>query len=331
MGEWRERAGALGVSAAAHAIAVGGAMVLVFGGASAQSVDSTHVDRERVENVSFFVPAYDDSPEIQTLDDVSTIDIEPPVVDAIDAALDALLEMPEGVDGSDLGAFESTGAADVFGASAADAWGAPTGVHVPTTVTLAGSTARDARDVVYVVDASGSMVSSMPMVQDVLARSLGGLRPTQRFALLFITRDGYSAYTAGAPGSSVRLLRATRDEVSLAADWMRSVRAGGLGNPLPALEAALDLSPDAIFVLSKGIEPPEGVEPTEAQILSALDRGNPVRSDGTRRIAINAIQIIREDRADALWSLAQIHGAGRESFLFVSREELESYAKGVAP
>lgn len=333
MGVWRDRAEALGVSALLHALFVGGGVVLVFGagdvGEGPVAVDTS----ERVESVSFFAPMLTEVPPLEFVaSDVEVVDALVDEVDAVELALDALLVLPDSADSGLEQSFAAGGSEETFVGGADEAWSASSmavEVSLPSEVSLAGSKASDARDVVYVVDASGSMVSTMPMVLAVLERSLGGLVPTQRFALLFITDGGYTAYGPG--GGEVRLLRATRDELSLAVSWMGSVRAGGLGDPLPALGAALGLSPDAVFVLSKGIEPPAGVEPTESQILAAIDRANPVRADGTRRVAINSVQVISEDRSDVMWSLAQVHGAGAEAFRFVSRDELVSYAEGVAP
>ncbi|MEM7227786.1 MAG: hypothetical protein AAF432_03125, partial [Planctomycetota bacterium] len=59
----------------------------------------------------------------------------------------------------------------------------------PAGATFVGLTASNARRVVYVIDASGSMIRSFPIVLDELTRSLRGLSEEQSFGVVFFQKN----------------------------------------------------------------------------------------------------------------------------------------------
>ncbi len=193
------------------------------------------------------------------------------------------------------------------------------------TVNFSGLGATDARDILYVVDASGSMVTSMPAVLDELKRSITALHPTQRFnVLLFQNADGAGFIRANLPPGSTRplLLDATRRHKKHIFDWLDRAPLGGASDPRPALRAAFTMKPDAIFLLSAGaLTGPDG-KPLDAQaILSFLDELNPVRpSANNRRVVIKAIQILRQDERSLLRAIGGLHG-GEDGYRFISASE----------
>lgn len=99
---------------------------------------------------------------------------------------------------------------------------------------------------VFVVDMSGSMTGSrFRRARGELRRSIEALDPSQRFFIIFFN---HGAYPMPAPGLLEPSERNLRDTVR----WIKQVECQGYTNPLPALLDALDLGPDAIFLLTDG-------------------------------------------------------------------------------
>ena len=130
--------------------------------------------------------------------------------------------------------------------------------------------------VVYVIDHSGSMVDALPMVQREVITSLGRLRANQDFHVIF-----YNGQPSECPPG--RLTPATDANKDRAWRFVETIRARGLGNPVPALERAFavlrkadDGSQKSLHFLS------DGGFPDNNEVLSAVSRLN---SDG--RVKIN--------------------------------------------
>lgn len=199
-------------------------------------------------------------------------------------------------------------------------------------VRFAGLGAGNAQDVVYVIDASGSMVSSLPSVKAMLKQSMDQLSATQRFQVILFTDNGF--VVAPDPANPAmqrqwRLIRALRENRDGVGEWVDSVQASGRGNPVPALEQAVALlqasETGAIFILSRASAGSGAWEQSREQILATLDRLNP-RNDrtGRRRLSIHSIQFIDLDSAGVLEAIAREHGSPRgESFTVISREQLD--------
>jgi len=197
--------------------------------------------------------------------------------------------------------------------------------------TFAGLAAGDARDVVYVVDGSGSMLTTLPDVLDRLRESIAGLHPTQRFQVIVfqtVTDDLGAATTHITPdvragGGGLSLLPASADMKRGVDRWLsRHVRPRGRSNPTEALRAALDLDPDAIFLLSSRITDREGGSFDGDALLAWLDEANPPRRAGERRrVLIQTVQVLDEDPEELLKRIAQTHG-GPSGYKYISREEL---------
>jgi len=196
---------------------------------------------------------------------------------------------------------------------------------------FAGLGARRASRVVYVVDASGAMVTSLGLVIDELERSIARLGESQRFqVILYRDRrraDGGEVYEAYEGGS--RLLRATALNKARMSAWLRSVKPQGKSNPLDGLRAALELDPDVVFLLARSI-PRSGGESGEGvwglgleQTLAELERLNP-RSDRTERrpTVIKTIQFLEDDPTGVMASIGDLHGDGEGSYRVVTLEDL---------
>lgn len=114
------------------------------------------------------------------------------------------------------------------------------------------------RKIVFLVDASGSLVDTMPFVVQDLGRMLdGGLNERCSFNIVFFSgrqmnaalgaRDGVAVLFPGGP------VKATAAHCVKAIDWIGRIEAGGSGDALAALNRALEMDPDQIHVLSDNI------------------------------------------------------------------------------
>ena len=199
-------------------------------------------------------------------------------------------------------------------------------------VRFAGLGAGNAQDVVYVIDASGPMVSSLPSVKSMLRQSMEQLGASQRFQVVLF-KDGEFVSAPDPANASARrqwrLIRALRENRRSVLDWVEGVQASGRGNPVPALEHAVALlqasDTGAIFILSRASAGSGAWEQSREQILATLDRLNPRdRRTGRRRLAIHTVQFIDLDSAGVLEAIASEHGSARgNSFTVISREELD--------
>lgn len=180
---------------------------------------------------------------------------------------------------------------------------------------LLGVSGSDVQRVVYCIDASGSMIRSLPMVLEHLGRSMAQLTPPQRFSVVFFQDNE----AVPMPNFS-DLPLATADQKRAVLRWMHhEIVPRGRSNPLRALELALALKPDVIFLLSENITGSGPFEIEADRLLAALDDQNPVRSDGTRGTAIKCIQFLEEDVLGVLRQIAEVHG-GPDGYNFVERD-----------
>ncbi|MCA9215234.1 MAG: hypothetical protein KDB27_19335 [Planctomycetales bacterium] len=108
-----------------------------------------------------------------------------------------------------------------------------------------------ANNVVYIVDASGSMRGArFARATEELLYSLSHLQTEQKFAVLFFSGRTVRSY----PGAT-RLVRATRTNVAKARRLIRSIRPHGGTEPARSIIDALDRNPELVFFLSDGEVP----------------------------------------------------------------------------
>lgn len=209
-------------------------------------------------------------------------------------------------------------------------------------VSFAGVTAQAAKRVVYVVDASGSMVSSYAFVRARLAQSISHLSPTQRFQVILVRGkpegEPEVLMLPNAEESShdplVRALPSVREN---AVAWLRNFVVGGRSDPIAGLEKALTLDPrpDVVFFLARGFKRSgpnadwgQGVSAT----LNSLDRLNPpARRTGLRPVVIKTIQFLDDDPTGLMQAIADAHGDGPGSFRILTADDLADEGADDAP
>ena len=188
----------------------------------------------------------------------------------------------------------------------------------PDSATFVGLTTTNARRIVYVIDASGSMIRSLPIVIEELARSLSTLSDQQRFGLVFFQHNR----SLVVPPAS-RLVAATPQARMAALNWIDDhVIPAGRSNPLAAIEKALGFDPDVIFLLSENITGSGEFEIDQRDLLDLLDKLNPTIDDaGHRATQINCVQFLDPDPLETLRKIAERHG-GPNGYKFLGRAEL---------
>ena len=180
-----------------------------------------------------------------------------------------------------------------------------------------GLRTTDARRICYLIDASGSMIGSLPIVLEELARSLEALSERQRFGIVFFQDGGALVATGGD-----ELLPATPAARTRTLQWIESnVVPQGRSDPLAAFEAALALDPDVVFLLSENITGAGPFEIDQADLLARLEQLNPADGRAGRPCRINCVQFLSPDPLQTLARIAERHG-GAGGYRFLGPAEL---------
>jgi hypothetical protein len=201
--------------------------------------------------------------------------------------------------------------------------------------------AAPARRIVYVVDASGPMASTLKFVKEELTRSVTRLDPQQEFQVIVFQQPVGSSVTTlssfAVSGSTPTLTGASPEAKASLSRWLPQVRPGGRSDPLPALEAALALNPDLVFLLTRSINRSVGFDAAayRQRVMDALDRLNPVTSwlDGStpsRRTRIKTVQFLDDDPTGLMQEIARVHGDGDGAYRLLGRSEVAKQAREAA-
>lgn len=186
-----------------------------------------------------------------------------------------------------------------------------------TEVQFMGLDAVAAKRIVYVVDASGSMLLHLSIVLEELERSLRTLHPKQEFGIVFFQQSDAIAVP---PKNS--LVSANARNISKAMNWVNTsgkVIPSGGSNPIRAMKKAMALHPDVIYLLSENITGAGRYEVPAAELLESLDALNPIDSrNGRRRVQINCIAYLTQDPLQTMQRIAEIHG-GNDGYTFIER------------
>jgi hypothetical protein len=122
--------------------------------------------------------------------------------------------------------------------------------------------------VVYVCDASGSMLGlKWTILKEELRRSIDGLKPIQRFDVIFFKDGKFFAL------DNSELVVANRDNLKRAATFIEEASTGPSSDPLAALKLAIRLKPQLMYFLSDG-EINAEVEPAVQQLVAQAIREN---------------------------------------------------------
>jgi hypothetical protein len=231
---------------------------------------------------------------------------------------------------SDGAAGSPLGASELLGPLEAPAAGPPASPAIgggAASVTFGGLGAASVGSVVYVVDCSGPMVTSLPIVMKELKRSVEKLSPTQKFGVVLFRRIGEDG--SGAEAFAQILVHPSPSAKALLDQWISGIEPSGRSSPLAGLELALSLKPDAIFLLSRSIQRSGGNvwELGLDATMARLEQLNPVRSalvGGRRGVLIQTIQFLDEDPTGIMQAIGQRHGGGNGYRVVKRQQDLQT-------
>jgi len=163
-----------------------------------------------------------------------------------------------------------------------------------------GTPTDNAKRIVFVVDASGSLLDTFPFVIQELRKSVGNLSGKQSFTIIFFQGDEALEVPVPRPG----MKQATAAAKAAVRAWLDpmagNVRPRGGTNPLPGIQLALRYQPEVMVLLSDNITGGgTGATQYEIEQQRLLDEVSRANTANTR---INTIQFLYED------PLAQVPG-----------------------
>jgi hypothetical protein len=190
-------------------------------------------------------------------------------------------------------------------------------------VSFGGVAAPAATRIVFVVDASGSMIGAFRAVIREVERTLRQLDSRQSFTVLLFQGDRVLSPKTRRGG----MRPATPTAVDAVVEWMRDANPKDQSDPSKALKEAFSLDPQVVYLVSTDITGTGNYEVDREQLFTLLEKLNPRRGDGRRDTLVRCIQLLDEDRLGTLREIARRHGVDPEGedesgFAFIGRSAL---------
>ena len=190
-------------------------------------------------------------------------------------------------------------------------------------VSFGGVAAPAATRIVFLVDASGSMIGAFRAVIREVERTLRQLDSRQSFTVLLFQGEQVLSPRTLKGG----LRPATPAAVDSVVAWMRDVNPKDRSDPSQALKDAFGLDPQVVYLVSTDITGSGNYEVDRDQLFQLLEKLNPRRGDGRRDTLIRCIQLLDEDRLGTLREIARRHGTDPDNdddsgFAFIGRSAL---------
>ncbi|MEX0746210.1 MAG: vWA domain-containing protein [Phycisphaeraceae bacterium] len=185
-----------------------------------------------------------------------------------------------------------------------------------------GTPTGNARRLVFCIDASGSLIDTLPHVIDELKRSVQSLSDQQQFTVVFFQGD--DVLEPRPPGLRNATSRNKQDVIEWVDLDSYNVIPGGRSNPVNAVRQAMRYRPQLIFLLSDNITGSGRYEIAQRNLLLEIDRAN------NSNTIINTIQFLYRDPLElrggtsTMKLIAERSGTegNRGVYRFVSAEEL---------
>ncbi len=203
-----------------------------------------------------------------------------------------------------------------------------------------GGGSRAARRIVFLVDASGSLVDTLPFVIDDLGRMLDArLGNDKHFNVIFFSGKAMNKRVNATNGLAAlfpsQLELATPANRKKAIEWIQKIEAGGSSDPLSAIKLALEMDPDQIHLLSDNITGSGIWEMHQdrfmAEMMKAYDKALAKRKgpDGkTYRISFKTYQFVYKDplsligKKPTLLRIVEDTGGKPDDYTFVTARQL---------
>ena len=168
---------------------------------------------------------------------------------------------------------------------------------------------RQARRIIFICDATGTMIQKIGTLKHELTRAISNLRPVQSFNIIFFT-DGGKYHIANRDG----LILATPDNKRQAYAFLEDITPNGTTDPTSAIEAAFKQNPDLVYFLSDGEF--NNLKPYE-DVVRQFDRSNK-----ERKSRVNAILFETYDR-EAEQAMQRIADESGGAYRFVREADLQ--------
>ena len=125
---------------------------------------------------------------------------------------------------------------------------------------------------VYLIDASGSQVDTLPFVQQAMQKALRSLKPEQSYTVIFFNGQGV---TEAAPaGMTVATTAAVTQTDRFIDPQAGEILAAGRPDARAAIRRALAYQPDTVVLLSDGLTGRRNPLGDRASLLSLIDTAN---------------------------------------------------------
>ncbi len=203
--------------------------------------------------------------------------------------------------------------------TAAPSFDLPVSDAPQTAVQFMGS-GGNARTIVFVLEADGSIISDYPQIVNNLARSLREMTEQQKFSVIVFDGDGVkevppAGLRVAAPAAKAETIKWLRDTAN--------VKNSGTGEVIPALKRAAQLRPELVFLLSQNLYNPgrREYEKERSEILAAV-KALP------SNMAINTIEFNQVDplasngRTSLMEEIARLSNGGKWNFVQTNVEPL---------
>lgn len=177
-----------------------------------------------------------------------------------------------------LGPSLSAGQGDKPGTGGANPFGVPGGGLAPP-ANFAGISSN-ARKVVFLCDASGTMMSVFDDLKQQLRLSVDKLAPVQAFNIIFFKDENVLTYNREG------LTMASAANKSQAFTWIGRASSAGSTNPIPGIRLAFAQQPELIYVLTDGFDNVDSFDAVIAEFR---------RLNRDRRTRVNTILIRSSD------------------------------------
>ena len=175
---------------------------------------------------------------------------------------------------------------------------------------------------VYVVDSSPSMRrdKAFEAAKDQIIRSLSSMKPKQRFHISFFGGE-LESMTFRGQDAETRPIPANPENLSKTMEWIGQVRIQKDGRPpIDALQAAIAMQPDGIFLLFDG---DTKVDDWTAKVRE-MNRSKDFLSDGGPKVPIHVIHFFRDEFEKSMRTLAS---ENEGTYRFIPRPQKSPFQK----
>jgi len=141
----------------------------------------------------------------------------------------------------------------------------------------------DAKRIIYLCDASGTMQSAFSSVRDELRRAVKGLLPDQSFNVIFFSGDNVI------PFNQEGLVPPSEENKKKLGDFVDDTSPKEGTNPFPALDAAFQSKPEVIYLLTDGLDQVDSLEEVYKHV---------AKLNADKHVRINTVMLSAERKKD---------------------------------